>query len=80
MSENEEKKLRKITLKTPSTYKLYESEIEKIISANEKAIIKYIKRNVYTNNIPESINTELANIFKINREKIKKEYLNKIFE
>jgi hypothetical protein len=75
MSENEEKKLKKITLKTPSTYKLYESEIEKIISANEKAIIKYIKRNVYTNNIPESINTELANIFKINREKIKKEYL-----
>lgn len=76
MSENEEKKLKKITLKTPSTYKQYELDIEKIISANEKAIIKYIKRNVYTNNIPESINAELANIFKINRAKIEKEYLN----
>jgi hypothetical protein len=77
-STDENKKLKKITLKTPPTYKLYELEIENIITANEKAIIKYLKRNVYTNNIPESVNIELTNIFKINREQIQNEYLNNL--
>lgn len=65
--QEEFKKLNKTTQHIPQTMVYFDKDLEQIIDAVDNIVLKYIKTHVYTNDIPQTKNSQLAKILKQSR-------------
>jgi hypothetical protein len=70
----DQKDLKKITLHIPNSLQCLDNDIDELLTAIDESLIRYIKRKVYTNTIPDHIQKKLLEIFKKSRHNIITQY------